>query len=152
MTELIWNLCIAAVFLAFIFIIEILDVAYAVILLVPTVMFVFGNILVYKVSKTEMPSDNSMQYFANPGYKTGGSMRSQATWEFANTYFGKLYIRLSFLALGFGVLLSFVWQGSLEFCMLPQIILLVLPIFITENVIDKHFDRVGNRKETGTEV
>jgi len=150
-TALIWNLCIVAVLLVFIFIIEMLDVAYAVILWVPTVMFVFGNILVYKVSKTEMPSDNSMQYFTNPGYKTGGSMRSQVTWEFANAYFGKLYIRLSFLAVGFGVLLSFFLNDTLEICMLPQIILAILPIFITENEIDKQFDRTGNRKENNTE-
>ena len=119
---------------------------FALLTFIPMMMLVIGTILIDKIAKSDMPKDNSLQYFINLGYKTGGSMRSQAAWEFANTYFGKLYVRFSGVAGLIGMLLLLIWRDTPSYCLFVQLIFIVLPIFLTESEIDKQFDRVGNRK------
>lgn len=116
---------------------------------IPVMMFVIGYILSEKVAEEEPPQDNTPQYFLHPGYKTGGSMRSKQTWKFANRYYGGWCMRWSVPAL---------FAGELLFCFLQhvphieqmivagQVVLVVLPLFLTERAIDRTFDRNGERK------
>ncbi len=146
MITLIWNLYVIAVAVILLLVIKFCYSPFALLTFIPMMMIVIGGILVDKIAKSDMPKDNSLQYFINLGYKTGGSMRSQATWEFANTYFGKLYLRLSGVAGLLGIWLLLIWRDTPEYCLFPQLIFVVLPIFLTEREIDKQFDRAGNRK------
>lgn len=125
---------------------------FMLITIVPIIMFAIGIVTARYTALQEMPKDNSIQYFIHLGYKTGGSMRSQEAWEFANKVCGTLMIRCSIVALFGGILgillLSFL-QGSIEYAehiMLGQLILVMVPFFMTEKEIEKTFDRQGKRK------
>ena len=77
-------------------------------------------------------------------------MRSQETWEFANTYCGKLWKRWSIFMLFFSEIIMFFFQQytwTLGVLFAVQIIMFLSAIYVTENAIDKTFDRQGNRRE-----
>ena len=147
MTALIWNLCVIAVALILLLVMKYFYSPFALLTFIPMMMLVIGKILIDKIAKSDMPKDNSLQYFISLGYKTGGSMRSQATWEFANTHFGKLYVWFSLVAALLGIWLLLLWPDKPYNSLPIQLIFVVLPIFMTEREIDKQFDRAGNRKE-----
>jgi hypothetical protein len=105
--------------------------------------------MVKRVALKPMPKDNSVQLFINQGYKTGGSMRSQAAWEFANKHCGNLYIRFGVIALVLGELLLLILPDNRlvpELIVGGQTIFAVLPLGLTEKAIEQNFDRQGNRK------
>ena len=121
----------------------------AIVMIVPLLLFLNGLNMVKRVALKPMPKDNSVQLFINQGYKTGGSMRSQAAWEFANKHCGNLYIRFGVIALVLGELLLLILPHH---HLLPalimggQLIFAVLPFGLTEKAIEQNFDRQGNRK------
>ena len=121
----------------------------AIVMIVPLLLFINGLNMAKRVALKPMPKDNSVQLFINQGYKTGGSMRSQAAWEFANKYCGNLYIRFGVIALVLGELLLLILPDNrlvLELIVGGQTIFAVLPLGLTEKAIEQNFDRQGNRK------
>lgn len=127
-----------------------LDNIFSLLLVLPVLMFVTGKLVSSAAVLREKPGDNTKAYFWNVGYKTGGSMRSQETWEFANTYYGKLCVRWSMpmLVLSEGIMFLFqryAWTLGILFAV--QIVLFLSPILVVESAIDKRFDRQGNRRE-----
>ena len=76
-----------------------------IVMIVPLILLLNGINMTKRVAVKPMPKDNSVQLFINQGYKTGGSMRSQEAWEFANKHCGNLYIRFGVIALVLGELL-----------------------------------------------
>lgn len=121
----------------------------AIVAIAPLLLFFTGLNMAKRVALKPMPKDNSIQLFTNQGYKTGGSMRSQAAWEFANKHCGNLYIRFGVIALVLGELLLLILPDNRlvpEFIMGGQIIFALLPLGLTEKAIEQNFDRQGNRK------
>lgn len=124
--------------------------AFMLLMVMPILMFVSGYSFASERTLQEKPEANSKAYFYNFGYKTGGSLRSQETWEFANTYCGKLCMRWSVPMLIFSEIImlffqQYTWTSGILFAL--QIIAFVAVIPITENAIDKTFDWQGNRRE-----
>ncbi len=133
--------CLCAAFIA--------ESPYIIVAVVPLGMYAAGYIMARKIALQELPKDNSTAYLVVFGYKTGGSMRSQATWEFANQYIGQWYMRCSIIIwiLAELVLLLVGNRSAVaEVLMIVQVLFMVIPIFITESAINKNFDRQGNRK------
>mgnify|MGYP002543808754 CR=1 FL=1 len=127
-----------------------LDNNFMLLMVVPILTFVSGYLLTSEKTLQEKPEVNSKAYFLNFSYKTGGSMRSQETWEFANTYCGKLWKRWSIFMLFFSEIIMFFFQQytwTLGVLFAVQIIMFLSAIYVTENAIDKTFDRQGNRRE-----
>ena len=111
--------------------------------LIPALMLLFGWLLAAPGNTVGKPN----HLF---GYRTKASMRSQETWEFANTYYGKLCMRWSMpmLVLSEGIMFLFqryAWTLGILFAV--QIVLFLSPILVVESAIDKRFDRQGNRRE-----
>ncbi len=127
-----------------------LDNDFSLMLVLPILMFVTGKLVSSATVLREKPGDNTKAYFWNLGYKTGGSMRSQETWEFANTYYGKLCMRWSMPMLVLSEGIKFLFQRyawTLGILFAVQIVLFLSPILVVEGAIDKRFDREGNRRE-----
>ena len=121
----------------------------AIVSIVPLLLFLTGLNMVKRVALKPMPKDNSVQYFINLGYKTGGSMCSQAAWEFANKHCGNLYIRFGVSTLVLGALLLLIMPDNRlvpELIMGGQLIFALMPLGLTEKAIEQNFDRQGNRK------
>jgi uncharacterized membrane protein len=120
-----------------------------IVMIVPLILLLNGINMTKRVAVKPMPKDNSVQLFTNQGYITGGSMRSQEAWEFANRYCGSLYIRFGVIAMVVGLLLLLILPHH---HLLPalimggQLIFAVLPLGLTEKAIEQNFDRQGNRK------
>ena len=117
--------------------------------IVPLLLSLTGLNMVKRVALKPMPKDNSIQLFINQGYITGGSMRSQATWEFANKHCGNLYMRFGVITLVLGELLLLILPDNRlvpELIMGGQIIFAVLPFGLTEKAVEQNFDRQGNKK------
>ena len=121
----------------------------AIVMIVPLLLFLNGLNMAKRVALKPMPKDNSVQLFTNQGYITGGSMRSQEAWEFANRYCGSLYIRFGVIAMVVGLLLLLILPDNRlvpELIVGGQTIFAVLPLGLTEKAIEQNFDRQGNRK------
>lgn len=89
------------------------------------------------------------------GYRTEMSMKNARTWDFAQAYFSRLWVRMGTPALAVSAAVYLpVWlmgagEGTLAVVLLAlvggQIVLLVVPTFIlTERALGKNFDRDGN--------
>lgn len=113
-------------------------------LLVPLTMIVFGRIFSRKA-----PRNINMLF----GYRTERSMKNEETWNFAHTYFGRIWYRLGWILLPVSVLVMLLVVGKdkdtigytgmvLEFM---QILALLIPICFTEAALKKHFDKEGKR-------
>ena len=121
----------------------------AIVAIAPLLLFFTGLNMAKRVALKPMPKDNSIPLFTNQGYKTGGSMRSQAAWEFANKHCGNLYMRFGVVTFVVGELLLLLLTDNRlvpEFIMGGQIIFALLPLGLTEKAIEQNFDRQGNRK------
>lgn len=119
-----------------------------IVMIVPVLLFVSGYYMVKRVAVKEMPQDNTLSYFISQGYKTGGSMRSQATWEFANKHCGNLYMRFGVISFALGLLLLLILPDHRlvpELIVGGQSVFAVLPFGLTEKSIEQNFDRQGNR-------
>lgn len=115
-------------------------------LLLPVVMIVVG-----RLSWKHGPKDINLLM----GYRTTRSTKSQATWDFANAYFGHLCEKLGWISLIPSGLLMLPFLHSSENVIggvnvgivSVQTLLLLLPILPTERELKKRFDDNGNPKE-----
>lgn len=119
-------------------------VAFLLTLLVPTIMIIFGSIF----SKNSPKNINRIY-----GYRTPRSMKNQETWEFANKYCGKLWLRIGIImliitsmllviAMTFGESIVLVCTSIFVTIQTVTIILSVLPV---EMALKKEFDDEGKR-------
>ncbi len=84
------------------------------------------------------------------GFQAGISGKNEDTWEFANTYSGKLLMKSSIVVLAVLELLMLILQPdarTAELMILPAMIPLFLVWIKTEKELNKTFDRQGNRRE-----
>ena len=90
------------------------------------------------------------------GYRTSMSMKNQDTWQFANQYCGKLWLRLGWMLVPLSIIpMLFVISKDIEAIAnvglavsLLQLVPLVGSIFPTELALKKVFDKNGRRKAT----
>ena len=89
------------------------------------------------------------------GYRTSMSMKNQQTWDFANLFFARLWIKVGLIMLPISVLLMLPvigkntetvgwWGGGLA---LVQCVVLIASIFPVERALNKKFDKEGKIKE-----
>ncbi len=86
------------------------------------------------------------------GYRTPGSMRSQATWDFAHQYFGAIWFALGAPMGLVSLALVFAFKNSnqdvLDLVVViitcAQVAVMLLPIIPTEIALKKRFDEHGN--------
>jgi len=101
------------------------------IFIIPLLMLFIGMLLL------KMPP-KKINFFI--GYRTKKSMKNEKNWNFANQYCGKLCIKLGLLILLISILiflltyfkLLILTEISISIIMIFQLIILILPIFITE--------------------
>ncbi len=103
---------------------------------VPVLMLVFGRWM-WKRCPKEVGS---------LGYKTRRSTRNQETWQFANTYIGRLWWILGWIALALSAVPPLLFLGdetaSANLCgklMMAQCVLLAATIPPTERALKKRF-------------
>ena len=88
------------------------------------------------------------------GYRTSRSMKNQQTWDFANLYFARLWIKIGLIMLPVSIvsMLPVIgkntdtvgwWGGILA---LLQCVVLIASIFPVECALKKNFDENGNPK------
>ena len=114
-------------------------------LLFPVVMILFGTMFMKSAPK-------KINYIF--GYRTELSMKNRDTWEFAHKYIGKLWFRLGLLLIPITVIpLLFVIGHSENVVATVGLIVsfvntvtLIVPVFFTGKVLNKSFDKDGNRK------
>lgn len=117
-------------------------------LLIPCIMIIFGKIFL-----KNPPREINGIY----GYRTGRSMKSKDTWDFAHRYFGRLWyyggivmlpvsLVLMLFALGKGQN-TVGWAGGM-LCFV-QMIPMIGAIFPTERALKKAFDENGRKKGGG---
>ncbi len=114
-------------------------------LLIPVTMIVLGGIYAKRAPKKINPYS---------GYRTAMSMKNQDTWNFAHHYFGKAWRFVGWLlpAPSIAAMLSVLGKdegavGNFGLVLiLIQVVLLILPIPITEAALRKNFDENGRRK------
>ena len=82
------------------------------------------------------------------GYRTSRAMKNQATWEFANSYAGKLMLLSGLTALTFciGTFVHINYIGLVPWALGAQGVSLVLTIIFTETALRKEFDENGERR------
>ncbi len=88
------------------------------------------------------------------GYRTSMSMKNKETWEFANQYCAKVWMKLGFVMLPIsiiGSILEFLFigdvQGIIEIIIVTiQTTVLIISIFPVEKALKKNFDQYGNRR------
>ena len=114
-------------------------------LLFPAIMILFGAVFTKTAPK-------KINYIF--GYRTDMSMKNRETWEFAHKYIGKLWFRLGLLLIPITVIpMLFVMGNSENVVAAVGLIVsfvntftLIVPIFFTENVLNRTFDKDGKRK------
>lgn len=114
-------------------------------MLTPLIMIGFG-ILFLKQAPKEI----------NPlyGYRTTMSMKNKDTWQFAHSYFGKLWSRIGLILLPVSVIpLLFVIGGNENVVGIAggvvctvQVVVLLGSIIPVEKALKRTFDRDGKRK------
>ncbi|MGX5818605.1 SdpI family protein [Chitinophaga lutea] len=85
------------------------------------------------------------------GYRTQRSMKSQAAWDFAQVYSGKLmcWCGLGLTIAGLPLLLipggldSDLWLLEMFLAMVPTVVASVLPVLLTEKKLRRLFDENG---------
>ena len=114
-------------------------------LLFPVVMILFGTMFMKSAPK-------KINYIF--GYRTDMSMKNRDTWEFAHKYIGKLWFRFGLLLFPITVIPMLFVIGNSENVVATvglivgfvNTVTLIVPIFFTENALNKAFDKDGNRK------
>ena len=90
------------------------------------------------------------------GYRTSMSMKNQQTWDFANLYFARLWIKVGLVLMPSSVLLMLPvlgkttdtigwWGGALSMIQVAVLILSIIPV---EQALRKKFDKDGKPKNT----
>lgn len=88
------------------------------------------------------------------GYRTSMSMKNQKTWDFANLYFSRLWVKTGLVLMPVSVLLMLPvlgkttdaigwWGGVLS---IIQVVVLILSIISVEMALHKNFDKDGNSR------
>lgn len=114
-------------------------------LLIPGILIGFGS-----VSKDKAPKDINPIY----GYRTTMSMKNKDTWEFANTYWGRLAWKWGWIMLVITLMsmLAVIWTGGEVVYTVGSIIatLQLIPLLgtipVVERALKKEFDKDGNRR------
>ena len=114
-------------------------------LLFPIVMILFGTMFMKSAPK-------KINYIF--GYRTDMSMKNRDTWEFAHKYIGKLWFRFGLLLILITVIPMLFVIGNSEnvvatvglIVSFVNTVTLIVPIFFTENVLNRTFDKDGKRK------
>ena len=114
-------------------------------LLFPVVMILFGTMFMKSAPK-------KINYIL--GYRTELSMKNRDTWELAHKYIGKLWFRLGLLLIPITVIPMLFVIGNSEnvvatvglIVSFVNTVTLIVPIFFTENVLNRTFDKDGKRK------
>lgn len=86
------------------------------------------------------------------GYRTKRSMKNQNTWDFANAYFARLWIKIGWIMLPITILLMLPVIGKEVdvigtyggIITMVEIVVLLVSIIPVENAIKKEFDENGN--------
>ena len=121
---------------------ELLIFVLATTLLIPVIMIVIGLIF-----GNRAPKKINHIY----GYRTSLSMKNQNTWEFANKYCGKLWLKIGLIMFLLGIviiLLSFKMSENIMLCFTSfvitiQTIVVILSVFIVEKALREKFDENG---------
>ena len=121
---------------------ELLIFVLATTLLIPIIMLVFGAIFSKKAPK----SINHIY-----GYRTPRSMKNQNTWEFANMYCGRLWLKMGIFMLLISlvvVIVSLKRGEKVVLCCTSilialQTIIVILSIFPVERALKEKFDENG---------
>ncbi|MBP3674744.1 MAG: SdpI family protein [Oscillospiraceae bacterium] len=114
-------------------------------LLIPGILIAIGS-----VARNNAPKDINPIY----GYRTTRSMKNKDTWEFANTYFGKLAWKwgLIMLIVTFIPMLAAIWAGEEMVSIVGGVVvtLQLIPLLgmipVVESALKKEFDKDGNRR------
>ena len=114
-------------------------------LLVPITMFIGGAIM----TKHHPKEINSLL-----GYRTARSMQNMDTWKFAHSYCGKIWLKVGLITFILTVLSHLPFYHSNEdiigvvslVAVTAQIIILIIPVFITESALRKTFNEDGTRR------
>ena len=114
-------------------------------LLVPTTMFV-GGLVMHRHSPKNI---NSLL-----GYRTARSMKNMDTWQFAHRYCGSLWRKVGFVTFFITLLVHLPFRFSNEntigilslIVMFLQILIMSVPVFLTENALKKTFNPDGTRR------
>ncbi len=111
-------------------------------LFIPLTMLIIGFLFSQHVPKT-----------INPvwGYRTTRSMKNKDTWVFAHHFSGRLFKKWGLYLLVFTLLMELILMGAEDipfaiggdFLYIPQLIVLFIPIFLTEHALRKNFDAKG---------
>ena len=108
--------------------------------LVPALMFIAG----YSAYSVRYEIGSSF------GYQAGVASKNANTWEFANTYSGKLLMKMSIAVLIIMELLMILIKPdplTAELMLLPAAIPFLIVWIKTEKELNKTFDWQGNRRE-----
>lgn len=113
-------------------------------LLLPLIMVIAGYFM-YKHSPKDI---NGII-----GYRTKLSMKNQETWDFAQKFCGKLWLKIGGIMLLLSIILQIPFKESNEstICWLTviletvQVIILIVSIVIAEKTLKNTFDKDGNR-------
>lgn len=114
-------------------------------MLMPVLMIIFGQLF-----QKRPPGQINSVY----GYRTKMSMLNMDTWDYAHRYFGTLWLRIGLLLLlltGLSMILAFgksdtvvgVIGGVIETI---QVLMLFVPIALTEQELRRRFGADGSRK------
>jgi uncharacterized membrane protein len=114
-------------------------------LLLPVMMLVFG----YVMTKHPPKKINSLY-----GYRTKRSMKNMDTWVFAHQVMGKYWIKYSVIGYLLTMIFMFVIYQETEdqmaihslFLTAILLILMIIPIIMTERQLNENFDEHGNKK------
>lgn len=114
-------------------------------LIVPIIMVIAGYVL-----NKKSPKKINMFF----GYRTVRSSMNQDTWDFAQKYAGKLWIRVGMVLLIGGILiqLPFIHGSESTFTILEtvliciQLVVLLATIIPVERALKQTFDEYGNYK------
>ena len=119
---------------------------FCMILLIPVVMVVFGNLF-----KKSAPGKVNMIY----GYRTSMSMKNQDTWEFAHKYCGKVWsswgmalllFSAAVMAFVFGKSEGMMGNAAGALCIL-QVVVLIVSVYPTERALRQNFDQDRKRRD-----
>lgn len=112
-------------------------------IMIPACMVVFGLMFV------KSPPGNINGFF---GYRTARSCSSKEAWDFAHTYFGRIWWKLGMVMLVISAAVMVPFAGKSDdaigiagtvICVI-QIIVMLAPILFTERALKRNFDDKGN--------
>jgi len=83
------------------------------------------------------------------GYRTRMSKKNKDTWTFAHVYCGKIWFLFGFVLsiLSIGAVILFEYESSLIWIALAQLLVLMIPLILTEIALRKKFDKNGEPRD-----